>query len=310
MATSGQILTTVSGEEIIQEALELVGALGEGEAANLAQLLSLKKTLNALCVTWQAAGLNLFAVTPMFFFLNKGQAEYTVPGARTVSRYLTSRTDNFFATGVTGISVQEATDNAHDTAGVLLDDGDVHWSAASISGTNITLTTPLPADSTEGAPVFTYKAEPSFRFMKALHGTYRDFSGYTIPMEQMARNEYDELSRKDSKGVPLQFYVDTQSLTNAVYIWPTALTSYEVVRLDVQRQLDTIISTTDDVSFPSEWFLPLASNLAYISSAKYGLPQEDRRFLKNMADEHYEMAEGFDFEWGTSIEFRPDTQGG
>ncbi len=310
MATSGQILTTVSGEDIIQEALELVGALGEGETANLAQLLSLKNTLNALCVTWQAAGLNLFAVTPMFFFLNKGQAEYTVPGARTVSRYLTARTDASHAEGATSVAMTEATDDAHDTAGVMLDTGEMHWSAATISTTNITLTTPLPSDSTEGAPVYTYQAEPSYRVLKALSGTYRDFSGYTIPMEQMARNEYDELSRKDSKGVPLQFYVDTQSITNAVYIWPTATSASQVIRLDVQRQLDTIVNTTDDVSFPSEWFLPLASNLAYISSAKYGLPREDRMFLKAMADEHYEMAEGFDFEWGTSIEFRPDVQGG
>lgn len=307
MATSGTVQTTTTAKEIIQEALELLGALGEGELANQAQETSLLRTLKNLAITWQADGLNLFAVTSVSLFLTPGEIKYRIPGALTGSVVTRRRTTTFVTSGGTSIPVGSATDAIEDWCGVMLNDGTMHWSAIdSRTDTNVILVTAVPDDVNDAAPVFTFNKAPNFRFMKALHGSYKDFNGTDIPMEQMSRNDYDALSRKDSKGIPLQFYVDTQATYNDIFIWPTANRADQVVRFDVQRQLDTITGAMEDVAFPAEWFLPLATNLAWVSSAKYGLPPDDTKRLMMLASTYYEMASDFDFEWGTSIYFEPN----
>ena len=62
MAVSGSTNFSVTRDDIINEALELLGVLGEGEVANTNQLTSASRTLNMMTKAWQADGLNLFAV--------------------------------------------------------------------------------------------------------------------------------------------------------------------------------------------------------------------------------------------------------
>lgn len=81
MTTSGSIDFTVTADEIITEALELLGVLGEGEDPTTDQLTSSRRTLNMLAKTWQAEGLNLFAVTDYTFDLVQGQSVYRLDGA-------------------------------------------------------------------------------------------------------------------------------------------------------------------------------------------------------------------------------------
>jgi len=307
MATSGNILVTTTAKEIIQETLELLGAVGEGETANTAQEASLLRTLRSLCVTWQADGLNLFAVTPVYFFLSPKDPMYTMPGAAVGSRYESHSLASDAAASANSVTLNKAPDASYDTIGITLDTGEYHWGTIStINDTTVSFSPALPSEASENAYVVTATASPQHKFMKALSGTYRAPDNTTIPMTQMSREEYDSLSRKDSTGIPLQFYVDTQATFNDIYIWPTPIATGPVVRLDVQRQLDSPFSVNDDVAFPAEWFLPLATNLAWVSSAKYGVPVNDTRRLQQMAAQYYDMANDFDFEWGTSIFFQPN----
>lgn len=307
MATSGTIITTTTAKEIIQEALELLGALGEGELANSAQETSLLRTLRNLCTTWQADGLNLFAVTSLTLFLTPGESHYRMPGTIAGTKVTRRRTVGATLTGNTTILLGTATDADEDWCGVMLEDNTMHWSAiVSRDATSVTLQSAVPLNVNTAAPVFTFTKAPDHRFMKALHGSYKDFSGTDIPMEAMSRNEYDSLTRKDSTGIPLQYYVDTQATYNDIFIWPTATRADQSVRLDVQRQLDSVTGANVDVAFPAEWFLPLATSLAWVSSAKYGLPPDDTRRLQTLAATYYAAARDFDFEWGTSIYLEPD----
>ena len=312
MATSGTIITTTTSAAIIQEALELLGALGEGEYANDQQLESLRRTLNALAVAWQAAGLNLFAVTSVNIFLVPGQVSYTFPGTISAERYEQGRTVSASATSTSLITLDFSptlTVGPNSYIAVIDVAGDLkYYPVAAINGAGVTTTLPLTTDIAAGATAFVFDHIQQDRFMKAVHGLYQAPDGHSIPMKQLSRDEYEALSRKDSQGVPLQFYVDPQPLTQEVFIWPTATHADQVVCLDVQRQLDTSISVYDDIEYPAEWFFPLATGLAYASSAKYGLPRADTMRLKDLADTYYEMAEGFDFEWGTSITFEPETR--
>ncbi len=312
MATSGTITTTTTAKEIIQETLEMLGALGEGELANAQQETSLLRTLRNLCTAWQADGLNLFAVESVVLLLNPGQISYRIPSDDTVtaSDILPNNVSSYLTAGSTNVTFTEAIDTTHTVCGLLQEDNTLHLANMfNINGATCSIDIATQAAVAAGASAYTFIATtPSRRFMKALHGSYLNHSGTSIPMEAMSRNDYDALSKKTSTGIPLQYYVDTQTTYNEVYIWPTANSPTQLVRLDVQRQLDSVTATTDDLAFPGEWFLPLATNLAHVSSSKYGLPLDDTRRLQLLAEKYYEMASDFDFEWGTSIYFQPNAR--
>jgi len=54
MATSGSIDFATTRDDIITEALEQLGVLGEGESPSAAQLTSCSRTLNMMLKAWQA----------------------------------------------------------------------------------------------------------------------------------------------------------------------------------------------------------------------------------------------------------------
>ena len=106
MSTSGNINYTTSAGDIVTEALELLGVLGEGESYTAAQYTSSSRTLNMLIKNWQAAGLNLFAVQRTRLFLKKGQSEYTL-SAGTADHY--TNADGAFTGKVTAPAASGAT---------------------------------------------------------------------------------------------------------------------------------------------------------------------------------------------------------
>ena len=313
MATSNQIKATTTAKSIIQEALELMGALSEGETANSAQEASLLKTLNNLCVTWQADGLNLFAIQAMGVFLDADRNRYRIPdpNTRLCESYQQNKVFEDAASGTNILHVTDHVRDSHDTLGVALTTQDMFWSTiTNISSTQITLADNLPEDVTAGSTVFTYEDTPIHRPMRTLSGHIHQPGGNLIPMEHLSREEYEGLTSRKSTGIPLQFYYDTKAAYGDIYIWPVPVRNDYVMEIHVQRQLDTAINVADDVAYPAEWFMPLATNLAKVSSAKYGVPTADYKRLAMLAQEYYEMAKGFDFEWDTSLYMSPETRYG
>ena len=301
------ILATTTAKQIIQEALELLGAIGEGELANSAQEASLLRTLNNMCVMWQADGLNLFAYRTLIVFLQKDKIKYRIPQDRVTTSFWNGRTNQEVESGTSQLHFDKEVDTSHQWAGFLDSDGVMQWySIFDSDGMTITLNTTFTEDIPEGTLVYTYESVVADRFMKAVDCHIWQETGTSIPMHQMSRQEYDALSRKDNSGVPLQFYADPQTLYQDIYIWPVASKETQILQLGVQAQLDTAVNVANDIAYPAEWFMPLATNLAYVSSAKYGLPVNDTRRIQALATDHYEMAKGFDFEWGTSVFLEPE----
>ena len=91
MPTSGSINLSASRDDIITEALELLGVLAEGDSPTAAQLTSCARTLNYMVKTWQADGINLFAVQQAYLFLIKNQSVYSL---------LSTTTDHYTASFV------------------------------------------------------------------------------------------------------------------------------------------------------------------------------------------------------------------
>jgi len=219
----------VSKEEVITEALELLGVLGEGEEPNVDMIQSCTRSLDYLTQAWQTEGINIWAVTTLEIPLEQGKRSYTIgPG----------------------------------------EDIDV-----------------------------------AFRPIQIANGVHRSKDGTDIPLNLWSRQEYWQLSNKDTGGLPLNVYLDRQRTNAVLYVWPVGTSQSEKLIIQMQRSLD--VNSPDEVDFPAEYFLALAYNLALIVAPKYGLSGQQTQIIAQQANRYKEDAEDYNRE-NTSLYLEPD----
>lgn len=304
MATSGSINYLATRDDIITEALEQLGVLEEGQSPTAAQLTSCSTTLNMLVKTWQAEGLNLFALQRLYLFLQKDTHEYTLSstGDNFTASFVKTTTTATAASGTTTLSITAATGmSANDYIGVKLDDGTLQWTT--ISGTpttTVTLATPLTADVSSGVVVYVYTSKAN-RPMKITNALRRDLTDNDIPMEMISRDEFVRLADKTTDGSVTQLYYDPQVSAGILHTWTETDTVDNYLVLWVQRTLEDFDAAGDDADFPQEWYLPLVFNLAMVMIPKYGAPSSIARQIMSFAGLYKSIAEGFDSEDGFMI---------
>jgi hypothetical protein len=95
MATSSSIDFTLTRDDIIQEALEQLGIVGEGETPAAATITSCSRTLNMMVKAWEAQGIHLWAQTTQTVTLVASQATYSLsPYALMLKQAWLRNTDN------------------------------------------------------------------------------------------------------------------------------------------------------------------------------------------------------------------------
>jgi len=313
MTTSSSIDFSSSTKEIITEALELLGVLGEGESYNTDQYTSAKRTLNSMSKTWQADGLNLFAVKKYYLFLKKAQPYYDL-----INVTQDDWTDNFgqrfvetaALTGATTITLDDATDASVGMfIGISVGGADIFWTTITlIVGNVVTLSDALEDDVDADAVVYYYLTRAN-RPMRVLEAYIHRKDGSEIPVYNIARVDYMELARKDTSGMVTQIYFDPQVNTPRVYVWPVSNSAQDYLVLACQRTLEDFDNNTDEPDYPQEWYMPLAYNLATFLAPKFGIPTPDYQRIQQQAKYLYDMARGFDAEQETSLFFKPDRHG-
>lgn len=78
-------------------------------------------------------------------------------------------------------------------------------------------------------------------------------SGIETPMQQMSRDEYDELPNKASTGLPTTFYYDRQVNAGTIYVWPVLSSAAgETLEVTYVEPFSEIV-LTEDVPVPAEW---------------------------------------------------------
>ena len=317
MATSGSIDFTVTAEEIITEALELLGVLGEDETPSTGQLTSSMRTLNMLTKSWQADGLNLFSVKRLFLFIEKEKVSYELSSSTQdhfTTAFFETTTTVAASSGASTITVEDATDiSTGDFIGIYNTNAELQWTfvdGAPVSNV-VTLFATLDFDVDEGSVVYNYPAtNTANRPMLVLEAYNQIFNATAIPLDLISRVDYYELTNRTTGGVINQVYYDPQIGTGAnLFVWPTGDDERNFLELLTQRTLEDFDSSVDNPDYPQEWYMPLATNLARALAPKYGTPQMDYSRLMQQAREWYTMAKGFDSEIGTSMYIRPDTWG-
>lgn len=92
-----------------------------------------------------------------------------------------------------------------------------------------------------------------------------------IPMREMTRIDYYELSDKSSSGIPTNFYYDPQLTTGTLFVWPTLGTGNSgSFKFTYARTLEDFDTSTDDADFPVEWLNAIIYGLAVLLADEYG----------------------------------------
>jgi len=106
---------------------------------------------------------------------------------------------------------------------------------------------------------------------RVISARYRDTAGTDLPMELMTREEYYDLPRKTSTGIPTQYYVDYQRDSPTLLLWqsPASVTT-ETIPYTYQRKFQDITSLDNDLDVRSEHLSMVTYNLAERLAEDYG----------------------------------------
>lgn len=140
------------------------------------------------------------------------------------------------------------------------------------------------------------------------NGYWLGSNGVKRPISLISRDEYMRLSNTAQTGAVTSFFVDKRVADLAVSFWlvPDAGAAAGSAHLLIQQQVTNLISLTDEMDFPREWFIALRWGLA--DDICTGQPQAIMDRCQQRASAYRVALEDWDVE-DASTKFQPDTQG-
>lgn len=112
-----------------------------------------------------------------------------------------------------------------------------------------------------------------------------------LQISRIAVPTYATIPNKLAQGRPIQLYVDRQSPTPVVKVWPTAnATGYTLVYWRLRRIKDAMKPGYGQMDIPFRFMPALIAGLAYYLSLKEISATNRTQMLKQMYDEAFDMA--------------------
>ena len=108
-----------------------------------------------------------------------------------------------------------------------------------------------------------------------------------IQMTSVGREEYLNVPTKETKGRPIQYFLDRQS-TPILYLWPTPENSTDIFLSNRIQRMDDINASVNDPDLPSRFIAPMVSGLAFYIAVKKN--PERVALLKPMYEEDFARA--------------------
>lgn len=131
-----------------------------------------------------------------------------------------------------------------------------------------------------------------------------------VPLQLLARNDYNILGSPGSQGIPNSLYYRMKTTYGNlhVYLTPDAYTAANLqIHLVCQMPLQDINYATDIADFPVEWMNCLVWNLADQMAIEYGVPAPTRAEIAVRANTYRAQLTDWDTD-STSTFFIPDTR--
>jgi hypothetical protein len=288
MATSSSTNFLQTRNEIISDALRLIGKLGVGDSLDANDADFCSSMLNKMIKAWQGQGIHLWREQEGTLFLRDGVSEYTLSSTSTdqagdnvvettLSAAEAVAQTVLSVTSTTGISVS-------DNVGIELDDGTRQWTTvSSVGASTITVADALTGAAASGNTVFAYTNQTG-KPMQVTSARLRNADGTDIVLTILGRKEFMEIANKTTEGTPVQAYISFLATSAQVYLWPVPNDINERVKFSYVRAVQDFDSGSDDPDFPSEWLEALTFNLAIRIAPAYGIQ------IKSQNPDLYDLA--------------------
>jgi hypothetical protein len=286
MTTSGSVNFSVSRDDIIQDALENLGVLSEGDTPSAAQLTQMSRKLNMIVKQWQgrsdfAPGLKLWARKTGYLFLQSGQSVYTLGPTSSgntdkfATTYVSTTIASNEAAGQTVLSLTSAT-GISDTnrIAIELDSGAIQWTTVSGSpaGNDVTVAAALTGAAAAGNRVFAYAtANQGLRPLSIISVVLRDENTNDTTLDPMLVEDYESISDKTADGSPALYHYETTLTDGTLYLDCEPNDVSKVLRIKYLRPIEDFDSASDTPDYPQEWYRPLCWQLTIDGAPSYGV---------------------------------------
>lgn len=300
MATSGSYNFLVTAAEVYTAALEDLHVISPGGTVTSAQSTMCLSRLNMIAKQWQgtadmSAGLKIFSRKRVHLFLVKAQNQYLIGPASTdgnaTTQYGRTTLSASAAAAATSLSITSNNDATtfpgststmadSDYIGIQLDDGTLQWTT--ITGTPSTtanINTALSSAASSGNYVWWYTSKAQ-RLVHVESAVLRDSNYDDMPLSvfRTARDYEQGIPSKYADGTPVAILIEPLILNTRITCdsQPTNVT--DTIVLTGLYPSEDYDSTSNDIAFPQEWYLPLKWELMF------QLPSFGRRWTPEMKE--------------------------
>lgn len=283
MPTSGSVDFSVSRDDIIVEAMQQIGALGQEETPSFADITDCSRTLNMLVKQYQGSadfsqGVKIWSRKRHIAFMNGFNqiqlGQYGDPSA--ASGFATSVLTGSEATAQTAIGVASEADFTNgDSVGVVLDTGSIYWATlTSKSAGNLNITPGLPSPAAQGNRVFGYTARTvrPLSIIRVALREYIDNNGLRYNdtlLDPMTDGYLAAIFDKRAVSTPSKWYYEPQLAAPILCLDCVPNDPEKVLFIEYVAPIEDFDSMNDTPDYPQEWFLALSLNLAKLICPKY-----------------------------------------
>ena len=274
MATSGSINYSQNRNEIITDALSMLGVVSAGGTATANDVTFCSAQLNKMVKAWQGQGIHLWKECEAVVLLTNDQNKYSLSsssndkmGDNPVQTELTAS-----ASGSSLTVISTAGMTAADNISIEFDDNTRHnTTIVSVdSTTTLTITSALASAAASGNNVVTYTTR-SGRPMNIINARYKVNGGVERKIRKMGRSEFMALPNKSNNGVITAWYYSPQLTNGLLYVWQTPDQVGDILLVSYIKSIEDFDASSDDPDFPQEWLECLTLNLAVRVSPAFGL---------------------------------------
>lgn len=263
---------------IITDAMFLLGALGEAETPDDADIQICQRALNRMLKTWEAQGHHIFGTAEATLFPVLSQAKYSIDATNGTAHCTNSYSKTTLtANAIIGATVLTVASNAGmtngDFIGIIDSTGNLEWTTiVSSTSTTVTITTGLTQTATSGSYIYNYTNNIN-RPLKIRSARSFDVASDTdTHMGQYSHSKYFDITSKTSvNDQPTNFYYDPQLNAGNLYLWSTPGTCNKLIKFTYDRPVADMNSATSDIDFPQEWLDPIIYGLAVRVGPFFGL---------------------------------------
>ncbi len=277
---SGSVDFNQTRNELVTDALILLGAIEEGETPLAEANTYAVGQLERMVKHWQGQGIHLWSRREATLFVTPSQAAYelgpsSADHAAEDSEIARTTLSADEASGQTIISVTSSADmTASDQVGIVLDDDTFHCTTISTvdSSTQITIAVATTVAAASGNYVYAYTNDLA-RPLRIIDVRRRnEVNDQDTPIILNSHEEYQRLPNKliDGETNIVYYHPEHRNARGTVHLWPRPSTVARTMRLSCMLPLQDFDAAGNNADLPTEWLDTIVWNLAKRLLPSYG----------------------------------------